>query len=311
MIAELEKRIEKEEDIAKKQMSQNQFSGIALVTGRASLQVEKQRLAELQAQLDKLVEIEALDDAKKRKGGEIGGEKGGSILSVGTGDDLEALRQFTLTRAELLDEEFEKDWQRLIDAGELLGLEETEQYDRRLELIKDFAAKKTALEKSSEKTTKKVKKGEVEWADKTEKEKLNAAQDGVRQGMALNQLLFDDNKAIGAGLIVADTAIAISKANALGYPMSIPAMALAAATGVAQLAALQGSSKGGGSISSSGGSLSPPQDNYIPDQSEIGLDFRDESGSTSNIITFNTDSGDQLLDVLSGMLNESQRQGRG
>lgn len=145
-------------------------------------------------------------------------------------------------------------------------------------------------------------------------EKINGAEASFSAVSKINEAFLDDNKAINAGLIVADTAAGIMKTVAkLGMPAAIPFVALTAATGLAQLASLNSASKGGGSISSGGGVLSPPesQESFTPDTSEIGLDFRSEDQQSTNMITFNTATGDQFIDALSGMLNENMRQGRG
>lgn len=74
---------------------------------------------------------------------------------------------------------------------------------------------------------------------------------------AINEAFLDDNKAINAGLIVADTAAAAAAAvkNGGGNPLAaIPAILF----GAAQLAANNSASKGGGTISGGSGAAGAP-----------------------------------------------------
>lgn len=142
--------------------------------------------------------------------------------------------------------------------------------------------------------------------------KLDQQRRGIAAGMALNSALFDDNKAIAAGLIVADTATAIMKSLSIN-PYDYVNVGILAATGAAQLANALSASKGGGASSgASGGGGSPQQqESFTPETSDIGLDFRTDDASSVQVIRFDTETGDQLIDALSGMLNENMRQGRG
>ena len=151
-------------------------------------------------------------------------------------------------------------------------------------------------------------------ADKKKyREKISGAQASFSAIGKINEAFLDDNKAINAGLIVADTAAGIMKTiSKLGMPAAIPFVALTAATGLAQLASLQSSGKGGGSISApSAAAAETSQESFSPEQSEIGLDFRSEESNTANVIRFDTETGDQLIDALMGVMNDSMRNGRG
>ncbi len=90
---------------------------------------------------------------------------------------------------------------------------------------------------------------------------LSMAQDGAGALSAIIEASGKKNtgmaKAIGVVQAVISTAIAIAKANELGYPASIPAMALAAATGAAQIAAIGAANYGGGTSSSGGVAAAP------------------------------------------------------
>jgi hypothetical protein len=142
-------------------------------------------------------------------------------------------------------------------------------------------------------------------------EKINGAQASFAAIGKINEAFLDDNKAINAGLIVADTAAGIMKTiSKLGMPAAIPFVALTAATGLAQLAALQSSGKGGGSISAPSAAVAPEQPDFIPETT--GLEFTDTTtgGQTQQTITFAVDSGDDLIDDIAVALNKAQKEGR-
>ena len=187
-----------------------------------------------------------------------------------------------------------------------IGAIETERTDKKLA---DLKAIQDAEDKRL-KIAKKQAKEEAKTAKDKEIEKLNNQQNAVQLGMALNSLFFEDNKAIAAGLIVADTATGIQKSLAIN-PYDYVNVGIIAATGVANLANALGASKGGGSVSgaSSGGSSTPPQQQREePETSDLSLSSRG-SESTDIVIRFATDTGDELLDALAGGLNERQRRG--
>lgn len=88
-----------------------------------------------------------------------------------------------------------------------------------------------------------------------QKNKEKAINDGFKAARAVGDLLFEDNKAIQSGLIVADTArnVVTSVANSGGVPFGIPAGIAAAALGLKQLQALNSTKKGAKTISGAGG----------------------------------------------------------
>ena len=143
-----------------------------------------------------------------------------------------------------------------------------------------------------------------------------AKSDMTKNAMILNEQLFNNNKAIGAGIIVAETAqnVVTSVKNSGGIPWGLPAGAAAAAMGVAQLSALKSASKGGGGISTpSGGSTitnTPPQDSF--EQETTSLELSDSSATSSNTmkIEFVNSTGDDIIDSIAQGLNNAQREGR-
>ncbi|MCP4987571.1 MAG: hypothetical protein GY928_16390 [Colwellia sp.] len=134
-------------------------------------------------------------------------------------------------------------------------------------------------------------KGKIKSNSDTKKsnaEQVKAEEKGkadlTKNAMILNEQLFNNNKAIGAGIIVAETAqnVVTSVKNSGGIPWGLPAGAAAAAMGVAQLAALKGATKGGGSISGgSGGASSQPQqpESYTPETSSLEVTEQTTTGN--------------------------------
>ena len=181
---------------------------------------------------------------------------------------------------------------------------------QRMKLIaeEDVAERKALAGKI--KTNKGTEKSNAEQTKAEEVGKANL----TKNAMVLNQVLFDDNKAIGAGLIVAETAqnVVTSVKNSGGIPWGLPAGAAAAGLGLAQLAALKSASKGGGSISSSGSApaIQSPQPNFEPETSSLTVSDANADGSQTNRITFASDSGDELMDVIAKLLNDRKTEGR-
>ena len=144
-------------------------------------------------------------------------------------------------------------------------------------------------------------------------QKLTNLQGYVKASQILNSAFFGDNKAIAAGLIVADTATAIMKSLSIA-PYDYGNVAILAATGLAQLANALSASPGGGSTSSaSGGSSTPqrPQENFEPATSSLDFNDATTGGNGQQTIRFAVDSGDDLVDAIAAALNKAQKQGRG
>ena len=131
----------------------------------------------------------------------------------------------------------------------------------------------------------------------------------------VNSAFLDDNKAIKAGLIVADTAAAVMMQLSSGDPYTaFGRAALAAAMGAAQLSNALSSTKGGGSISEGGGgsvtSSEPAQQNFERETSSLELSSAGEGGSQQGQVVFATDTGDDLINAIAEALNKGQSEGR-
>jgi hypothetical protein len=128
--------------------------------------------------------------------------------------------------------------------------------------------------------------------------------------MILSNEFLEDNKAINAGLVIADTATAIMASLKIN-PYDYANVAVIAATGLVQLSNILGASKGGGSVSSASSSAAPAQQSdFQPETSSLELTDSSDSGSQQNTINFGTDSGDDLIDAIASALNKAQIEGR-
>lgn len=183
-----------------------------------------------------------------------------------------------------------------------LGLD-PEEIDKRMKEISGIVDDN--LKKTQGITTTAIKKETKADRDKY-LTKVKSARDSFAAISVINEAFLEDNKAINAGLIVADTAAAVMAEYKKG---SFGAAALALATGLAQLAANNSASKGGGSL---GGTVSAPQQQqgFTQETSTLDLTSQDSEGVNTIRVEFATDSGDDLLDALAGSLNNRARQGR-
>lgn len=145
--------------------------------------------------------------------------------------------------------------------------------------------------------------------DKTsQKDKLNNLRNFVKGAGALNQAFLDDNKAINAGLIIADTAAAAISAYKTGGPSAAFA---AIAFGLAQLAANASASKGGGEVSGGGApQAQQQQQGFAPETTGLELTEATEAGGDVLRIEFATDTGDDLMNAIANSLNEGQKRGQ-
>ena len=135
--------------------------------------------------------------------------------------------------------------------------------------------------------------------------------DLTKNAQVLNEILFNDNKAIGAGIIVAETAqnVVTSVKNSGGIPWGLPAGAAAAAMGLSQLAALKGASKGGGSIQSGSVSVPAPQrPDFQPESSS--LEFTDTTDTGQTTFNLTVPDGDEIGQALANWLSKAQSEGR-
>jgi hypothetical protein len=217
---------------------------------------------------------------------------------------LDALLEFTMTRAEILDAELIADIERLELAAETFGLKDEELYAKRIELVKKFNSEKLSLEKNSMESKDDDTKTEIKWSESSAKSQLDT-------GTKLLTSLGNNSKTahkIKQGLAFGNTIMTTAENINEQFPNPI-GMTLAAGVGAAQLAAIMSSTSNGG------GSLAPappavpeqaPQQNF----NDQGTTITDISGgeitSQRLIIEFN----DEVVDAISRQIQKSQSDGR-
>lgn len=259
---------------------------------------------------------------------------GGSTLL--TADDnakaIQSLMDRFKTEEELLIEKYERELELAAGNKELmleleneftenlLALDEendekqAEAYQAQLDKHQQFLDDKKKQEDKAAKDKEKLRKQDIKEEEKSEKEKRRMEDVGLSSAMAINTALFDDNKAIRSGLIVADTAMAISRQFAdLPYPAALASSAAIAANGAIQLAAVNSSSKGGGTVSSPSSSTSAVDQQQPSVTGEVEINESIGSGgqtsNTSNTVTITAEDGDELAEAFASVMNKKLNSG--
>ena len=266
-----------------------------------------------------------LESLRAGTSGEDGGDSEGGGLIPESSDSadvsdkaIQDIKDRFKSEEELLQEKFDREVEMIGDQNEL-KLQLEEEYLEALIALSDaadeeVASSAAAAESKRVKQTKKDLDNEVKNKKKAELQKINTQEAAIGLGKALNESLLGDNKAVAAGLIVADTAVGIQKSLSVA-PYDYVNVGIIAATGALNLANALSSSKGGGTISSgstggSGANSAPSQQNFEQETSSLELTDSTDSGSQSTTINFGTDSGDELIDAIASALNKAQREGR-
>jgi len=216
---------------------------------------------------------------------------------------LDALKEFTLTRAEILDAELLADIARLELAAEALGIRDEELYERRLEIVRNFADKKAGLQQENMDSTESDTKTEIKWSDSAAKSQLDT-------GTKLLTSLGNNSKSahkIKKGLAVGNTLMTTAENINEQFPNPV-GMALAGLTGAAQLAAIMSSTPdGGGALSAPPAAPAQAPQKSFNDQGATITDISDGEMTSQNlIIEFN----DEVVDALSRQIQKSQSDGR-
>ena len=281
-----------------------------------------------------LAEASGLTLPEEGSGDEEAPTVGGSTLL--TADDnakaIQSLMDRFKTEEELLIEKYERELELAAGNKELmleleneftenlLALDEesderqAEAYQAQLDKHQQFLDDKKKQEDKAAKDKEKLRKADIKEEEKSEKQKRRMEDAGLSSAMAINTALFDDNKAIRSGLIVADTAMAISRQFAdLPYPAALASSAAIAANGAIQLAAVNSSSKGGGAVSSPSASSSAGEAQQPSVTGEVEINESIGSGgqtsTISNTITFKAEDGDELANVLVDIMNSKINSG--
>ena len=277
---------------------------------------EKNRLEELEAQRESILEQqERLADAETGNGGDISATIG-SPVEAGDGsggNEIQAILDRFKTEEELLAEKYATEQELLAGNKEAL-LELEQEYLNNLAEIKD-EARNAELEKDQEafdimdqlrKDAIAQDREESKANDKKNKDKAKSNSAYLGAATAVGNALFEDNKAVRSGLIVADTAAGIMRAYAdLPYPAAIAASVGVAATGIAQLAAVNSASKGGGSVTTP---TAEPVD--ANPESTIDVSSADVSGSNSVVTLSVTADDSATAEYIAGIMSTAQVSGR-
>lgn len=165
----------------------------------------------------------------------------------------------------------------------------------RLQAEADFAKEQATLARESAKATRDA-----------ERQKESAMNAGLSAARGINSALLEDNKAVGAGIIVADTAIGVQKALAQGGMFGWAQAAAIAASGVAQLANLNGASRGGGNVDSGAAPVATVDTN----QAESGtIDLNNADVSGQNFTIRIEGGGDEITEAIARNMSVMQIEG--
>lgn len=268
-----------------------------LIEKAATMQLNAEQKAAVDASIAVMQAEEELAANRKRLAQE---RKEQNIIDKETEEELkrlEKLEEFAMTRAELLDEQYTTDLERLAEAGEALNLTEEELLARRLEIVQAYAEKKYALLTRESKRERKLRLEDEKDVRLREQAKLNASEKTIQAGMVIANAFFEDNKAIKAGLIIADTASAIMKSLSMN-PYDYANVALLAATGAANLATALGAQKGGGATPSSpsgGPPANTEQDSFVPETTDLEVTSTIEGeGTQTRTVSLDIDTMEEL-----------------
>ena len=218
------------------------------------------------------------------------------------------------TEEDLLHEKYERELEILGEHHEL-AKELEERYlddliamdDEKNKKIEDNNKKLRDDENKAKAAQEKLNNKQNKTEEKAEKDKNKMMESNARSAMDLAAFVFEDNKAISAGIAVINTAEGITAALA---KQNYAGAALTAAMGAAQISSILSASKGGGSVASVQSSVTPTGPDFVQDTDALQLTDSSASGSASNEIRFATDSGDELIDALASALNKGQSEGR-
>ncbi|AUR90485.1 coil containing protein [Vibrio phage 1.144.O._10N.286.45.B3] len=274
---------------------------------------ETQRLDELIAKRDEALEQQkTIADAAEGSGGTIGGSIGSTSGSTDGGNsDLDELIDGLKTEEQIRGEQYAKDLETAAGHAELLK-EIERQYLEDVRMMREEAAAKDQARLDEQtsyyadilKQQGKIDAENVSAIEKGSKDKSKSEEAYLDAAITTGNALFEDQKAIKAGLVVVDTAAGISKAFAeLPYPAALAASASIAATGVAQLAAITSASKGGGSTSSAVPAESLPDE--VP---ELEAQNSDLNGSNQTV-TIRFDESTELGVAFNNAIERSRQDG--
>jgi len=282
---------------------------------------EKELLLSFQARLAVLQEIEKVEAAKIREGGKIGGETGAKIAPLVMPDDeqkkIDALRQFIMTRSDLLDAQLLADIERLELATETFGLKDEELYARRLELVREFNENKLNLvEETGEK--------EIDNSEKVADSEVSLKRQSTTAITSILSSLVGESDSAGKALFLLSKGLAFSEAFVNTQAASVKALTIdptgilsakVQLAGNLSMAAIAASAFGvGGGGGGGGGGGVPPTPQQAPepvnDFNDQGATVTDISGGEQTSQRIIIEMNDEFVDVMSRAVQKSQSDGR-
>lgn len=224
--------------------------------------------------------------------------------------EIEALENRFKTEEELLREKLERDLE-LIGEDQMMRLNlEAEFQNALLDLqISREDAEIDSIEKRKD-AEKRARDEILREEKRAYKQRIGVTQDYANAALTVGGLLFEDNKAIRAGMVVVDTAAAAMRAYSdLGPIAGSAAAAAIIATGAAQLASINSATKGGGSVSGGNGvgetSPSAGMEYQPEDSNEQFVSNSDISGQNTTKVIVEFDESTDIGVVLNNMIQKS------
>ena len=236
--------------------------------------------------------------------------------------EVEAIKDRFKTEQELLEKKFEQE-QALLDveiediiARNDLKLQLFQEFEENTALIKLEAREKerAAIEKEESKERKarekldkdKKKQGKID--DKNAKDNAKRDERFADNAMAIASLVFEDNKAISAGIAFVNTAQGVTKALA---SQDYSGAALTAVVGAAQISSILGASKGGGgSVSAPAAPAQASQQDIQADTTGLDVGISTAGGSQEIRVVMVDGSGNDLVTFISEAQQDNLERGQ-
>ena len=278
----------------------------------SELIVERDRIEEALSVLDS--ELTAPKLVKTKIGG---GEDDESGSVGGTGDQIQAIADRFKDEETLLLEKLNRELE-IIGDNNSLKLELNDEFLAAIVAMDQAAEdekariKTDALEAEQKEKDKQAKKDAkiAKVKDKNAKDSAKLEDQQAKASMALAAVVFQDNKEVSAGIAFVNTAQGVTKALAV---QDYAGAALTGILGAAQISAILGAGRGGGSAPSVSSSAPSTQQesNFVPDTSSIELTESTGTGSSEIRVVMVDGSGNDLVTFISEQQSENQRNGRG
>tara|TARA_R110002124_G_scaffold285783_1_gene464836 strand:- start:10 stop:2106 length:2097 start_codon:yes stop_codon:yes gene_type:complete len=291
-----------------------------------NLKLELKRKEELEAQLVVLqAQEKSLENARRLKGGQIGGEDGDPIENdgLGTGDEKRAIEDRFKGEEQLLAEKLVREIE-LVGANSETKLQLEQEFADNIQIIRDEAREKEkeAKEKADSDDLKGMKKA-AKAEEKIEALKRSfagrTAQTLLSATLSTRDKVFSIVKDSAAGQIEAYGLTAGAKALAELGPIAGPPVAASyigwsqVAAGVVRALPLGGGGSGGAGTPGGGGSNGQTQQqrkepDFQPETSS--LEFTDTTESGQATINLTVPDGDLIGEAIASWLSKAQNEGR-